>query len=257
MVRIHLSGHVALEGPAETVHAPDFPGRQGREVFAFLVMNRRAPVPRSDIAAAIWGERFPTSWDAALSAIVSKLRVQFSRAGLDGARALRSADGCYQLDLPSESWIDHDVAFDSIHLAEAALRAGDFRDAYGPSAIARAICQRPFLPGSEAEWLEARRVKLRRTLVRALECRAAFCHWNEEFPLAIEAAREAIAIEPFRESAYRQLMRAHAAAGNTAEALRVYERCRALISEELGVPPSPETRRAHEEILEAVREPAG
>jgi SARP family transcriptional regulator, regulator of embCAB operon len=51
------------------------------------------------------------------------------------------------------------------------------------------------------------------------------------------------------ETGYQLLVRAHAAAGNTAEALKVYERCRALISEELGVPPSRRTQALHSELL--------
>jgi len=44
-------------------------------------------------------------------------------------------------------------------------------------------------------------------------------------------------------------MRAHAAVGNRAEALRVYERCRSVLTEELGVPPSPQTEAVYLEIL--------
>jgi len=44
-------------------------------------------------------------------------------------------------------------------------------------------------------------------------------------------------------------MRAYAAAGNRAEALRVYERCRKLIAKELGADPSPETQAVHLKLL--------
>jgi DNA-binding SARP family transcriptional activator len=44
-------------------------------------------------------------------------------------------------------------------------------------------------------------------------------------------------------------MRAHAAVGNRAEALRVNERCRSLLSEELGVPPSSQTEAVYLDIL--------
>ena len=40
-------------------------------------------------------------------------------------------------------------------------------------------------------------------------------------------------------------MRCHLAAGNRAEALRVYADCRALLAEELGVEPAPETARVY------------
>lgn len=60
-----------------------------------------------------------------------------------------------------------------------------------------------------------------------------------------------IGLEPFRESCHVQLMRVHLSAGNRAEGLRAYERCRSLPAEELGVPPSRETEAAYLELLAA------
>lgn len=85
--------------------------------------------------------------------------------------------------------------------------------------------------------------------MRSCECLAAFYVWNDEPLLGVEAAKQAVAREPFRESAYRLLMDAYAAAGNRAEALWVYERCRKLLREELGSDPSPDTRAVHLKVL--------
>ena len=46
-------------------------------------------------------------------------------------------------------------------------------------------------------------------------------------------------------------MEAHAAGGNRAEALRVYERCRRLLADELGAYPSPETESMFRDLLVA------
>ena len=67
--------------------------------------------------------------------------------------------------------------------------------------------------------------------------------------LAVEMAGQAVSLEPFRETGYRRLMSAHAAACNRADALRVYGRCRELLSEELGVDPSTETEALYLELL--------
>ena len=72
---------------------------------------------------------------------------------------------------------------------------------------------------------------------------------------AAKWAEQAIALQPFRESGYRRLIEAHAAAGNRAEALQVYERCRRLLAEEPGAYPSPETESIYRELL-AARRPA-
>jgi DNA-binding SARP family transcriptional activator len=64
-------------------------------------------------------------------------------------------------------------------------------------------------------------------------------------------ARELTHLEPLRERGYQLLMRAHAAAGNRAEALWTYEQCRRLLVEELGVDPSAATKAVHLEILQS------
>lgn len=248
MLRIHLSGRLTIDAGEIRIDAADFPGQQGRAAFALLVGERGSPVSRHALAAALWPANPPRAWDAALTSIASKLRAVLAQAGLDGA-ALASGGGCYELRLPSGAWIDHEVAADAIHEAESALRAGEPARAYGPSAVAHHIARRPFLPGEEGEWFEQRRERLRSIMVRALECRAEVYLWNAEYSLAVEVARDAVALQPFRETAWQLLMRAHAEAGNTAEALRAYERCRTLIADELGVPPSPATQALHAALL--------
>jgi peptide/nickel transport system substrate-binding protein len=52
-------------------------------------------------------------------------------------------------------------------------------------------------------------------------------------------------------------MEAHIAAGNRADALRVYEQCRRLLADELGTYPSPETESIYRGLLEAPSGPAG
>lgn len=97
--------------------------------------------------------------------------------------------------------------------------------------------------------MEERRRDLREILVRALECLRDSSLGADEFPEAVRYAEEVVELEPFRESGYRRLMQAHAAAGNTAEALRVYERCRRFLADELGAYPSAESEAAYLEIL--------
>lgn len=252
ILRIHLSGRMTIEA-GETVFGPgDFPGQQGRAAFAYLVGERGRPVARSAVADALWPADQPPAWNAALSAIMSKLRSMLTQTGLDGAAALGTAGGCHELRLPPATWVDHEAAADAIHEAEAALRAGDPARAYGPSAVAHHIARRPFLPAEDGRWFEERREKLASILIRALECRAQVYLWNQEHSLAVEAARDAVALRPFRESGYRLLMQAHARAGNPAEALWVYERCRTLMAEELGVGPSRETQAVHTDVLNSM-----
>ena len=251
-IRIHLAGSVSFEANGSIYDQSAFPGQQGRIALVYLTCARSRPVSRDELSAVVWPRELPPKAEAALSAIISKLRSLISRTGLDGSQLLRSCYGSYELRLPPDAWVDLEVAADAIHEAETALRAGDPASAYGPSAIAHHIARRPFLPGEDAAWIDDVRGRSRGILLRALECRAEVYLWNKEYSLAAEAARELTRLEPLRESGHRLLIRALAAAGNGAEALLAYETCRQLIARELGVSPSHETKNVYEAVLQSL-----
>lgn len=248
-MRIYLAGEVQVETHVGLVRESDLPARQGRLAFAHLVLSREHPLPHDELAESIWPDHLPAAWATALSAIISKLRVVLASAGLDRDRTLVSAFGCYQLRLPADAWVDLEVAASELHGAEAKVAAGRAADAYGQALVAVTILRRPFLPGNHGPWVETRRNALRAELVRALECMVACLESNDEMALAIRNAEELVSLEPLRESGYRHLMRLHAARGDRAEALRIYELCRARLVDELGVGPSPDTEALQVALL--------
>lgn len=247
-LRVYLAGRVSLEAPGGAlVEQGSLPGRQGRLVLAYLLV-RRVPVPREEMAEVLWPHGPPPSWETALSAVVSKLRRLLR--GLDlGSEVIGVVMGCYELRLPKRTWIDLEAAGSAVHLAEAALQAKDYRAVFGASSVAYHITSRTFLAGDSGTWIEQQRDQLRSLRVRAAECLALVSLVNSEPSLAAALSAEVIEMEPFRETAYQLLMRSHAASGNRAEALLVYERCRRLLVEELGADPSPETQALHLELL--------
>src|SRR4029079_11148149 len=56
-------------------------------------------------------------------------------------------------------------------------------------------------------------------------------------------------LAPFRESGYRILMEAFERSGNVAEALRVYDRLRVTLRDELGIPPSSAVQDVYRRML--------
>jgi DNA-binding SARP family transcriptional activator/streptogramin lyase len=222
-------------------------------VFAYLAAQNGRAVPRDELAEVLWREELPATWEKALRVLMTKLRALLEECGIDGSAALTSAFGCYRLTLPSGAWIDIDAAVESVEQAEEALAAGELGDAQVHGAVAAALAQRSFLPGEAGPWVEERRRDLRDVLVRALECLRDASLGAGEFADSVRYAEEVIELEPFRESSYQRLMEAHAAAANPAEALRVYERCRRFLADELGAYPSPEIEEVYREVLRAPR----
>lgn len=116
------------------------------------------------------------------------------------------------------------------------------------------------LPGPQGRLLLAYRVPHRHAPPTRDE--AAFAIWDDnrrtglgrllggtELATAERASRELVGLAPYRESAYRLLMRALAARGNGAEALRTYDGLVRRLRDGLGIGPSVATRDLHAELL--------
>ena len=250
MVRIYLTSQVRIEHGETLLGERDLPGRQGRVALALLVAERDRPVTRDELAQEFWLEDPPPVWEKAVMAVVSKSRAALRRAGL-GDDALATSFGCYQLRLPADAWVDIEAAADAVHRSETALADGDPRAAYPWAYVAYHVGRRPLLAGEDGPWVRRTRLRLREIHLRALDCTVECAAANGEVAEAVQAAEDALAIEPFRETTYQRLMRVHAAAGNRAEALRTYQRCRNVLAEELGVPPSAETQAVYTSIVQA------
>jgi class 3 adenylate cyclase/DNA-binding SARP family transcriptional activator len=248
-LRLFLTGRVAVEANGRVVDEARFPGRQGRLLFAYLVAAQSRPVPRDELADAIWGESPPATWEKALAVLVSKLRGLLAEDGV----VLTNAFGCYRLDLPEGTWVDLFAAATGAQDAEEALAAGELDEARAAARSAESLTRPPFLPGEDGAWVEQKRRDLRDVLVRALECLRDADAAEGDLGNAVRYAAEITELEPFRETSYRALMQAHVAAGNPAEALRVYERCRRFLADQLGAYPSPESEAVYREILASSR----
>jgi DNA-binding SARP family transcriptional activator len=241
VLRIYLAGEVAIERGEQLLREADLPGPQGRIALVYLVAERQRAVPQSELAELLWPDALPPSWPVALSAVISKLRNKLSLVGLDRDRVIPNAFRCYQFRPPPDTWIDLEVAADAVHQAEGSVLANQPMAAYGPSLIATTIARRPFLVGEDAPWVARRRDWLLAILVRALDCRVEALASNGELALAVDQARVAIQLEPYRESGYRRLMKVLVMQGDRGEAMKVYQECRRRLSADLGATPSAET----------------
>ena len=250
-LRIYLTGRVLVEREDVVRDESLLPGRQGRLLFCFLVLNHGRPLARTELVHAVWGDSLPEVVDASLNALISKLRRFLNGAGLNGAGALEASFGSYRLQLPTGSWVDIEQAELSFHEADAAARNADMPALYASALVAGAVARRPFLAGETLPSVVAQRERLRTLLIRTLEFQSDFHQWHGERDVALKLAYEAVALEPLRETGHQRLMRLLRDQGDRTEALRAYERCRRLLRDELGVSPSAETEALYLTLLKA------
>jgi SARP family transcriptional regulator, regulator of embCAB operon len=241
--RIQLCGTLAVEINRQRID-DRLPGRQGRLLITYLVLHRLRTVRRDELVDALWPDTPPAACDAALSSLLSKLRRLLPDGTLEGR-------GVVRLTLPASAFVDLEVAREAIHRAESAIAQEQWHRAWGASLAPLFTARRGFLPDEDAEWIRDTRRELDALYLRALESYTSACLGvgGTELVAAERAGRELIALAPYRENGYRHLMQALSRSGNTAEALRIYEQLRTLLRDELGVAPSTETLRLHDELL--------
>jgi len=243
--RIQLCGRFVVELDGARIE-DTLPGRRGRALFAYLVLNRGRPLPRDELLIAGWGEDAPAEAGNALSVLLSKLRHSLGAGRLQGRAEL-------ELPLPPATFVDVEAALEGAHRAESAIAQGRWAQAWGPAGIAYHVATRPFLPGLEAPWIDQWRHRLEEVRLRGLECFAAagLGLGGPALAQAEERARMLTELAPYRESGHRILMEALAGRGNVAEALRAHERLRVLLRDELGVAPSPAVQAVHRRLLQS------
>jgi SARP family transcriptional regulator, regulator of embCAB operon len=247
MVKFYLTGRVQVEGPAGLLTEHDLPGRQGRLMLVRLALAR-GPVPHEQLADLFWGEDRPGSWQVTLSPLASRIRSALVSIGIPGRSMLLSRHGAYELVIP-ERWVDTEAAIRSLDRAEGAIARGAHADAWPDAAVASAILRRPFLEDEDHPWIADWRHTLNDAFSRSLACLAEAWLATERWPLAEAIAAEAIRIDPLREVAHRQRIRALAGAGNGARALHAYRELESLLDKELGITPSPETQALYDQLL--------
>jgi DNA-binding SARP family transcriptional activator len=245
-VRVQLCGRLQVEWDGEQLEEA-LPGRQGRLLFTYLTLNRERLVRRDELVEALWSEEGPPpGGDALLRPPLSRLRRALGPDRLEGRGELA-------LRFPEDTWIDREAVGGGLRRSRACQAEGDAQASWEQAREALEIAERGLLPGLEVRWLEPFRSELEEQRVELLEAVAlAGAQLDDgERQEAEAAARRAIEVSPFRESARVALLEVLRARGNTAEALVAFEEFRTFLREELGSTPGAELRTIHEQLLSA------
>lgn len=243
--RIQLCGPTVIELEGARVEAR-LPGRQGRLLFAYLVLNRHRLIGREELIEALWPGELSSAAETGLNPLISKLRKALGAGVVDGRTSLR-------LQLGAEARVDVEAAIESVHRAESKIALGQYKLAWAPSLVALFTAEREFLPGDRSLWAEDMRDQLAEVQYRALEAyaSAALGTGGTELPAAVRAGQRLVRLVPLRESGYQVLMRALASQGNVAQALTVYANLRDVLRDELGVSPCAASQQVYEQLLHA------
>jgi ABC-type branched-subunit amino acid transport system substrate-binding protein/DNA-binding SARP family transcriptional activator len=231
-------------GPLEAIDqgtALALGGPRQRLVLAYLILEANRVVSTDRLIDQIWGDEPPDAARQALFAYVSRLRKRLGPGRIqarppgyiliaerDEIDALRFAD---LIDAAKRA-PDRDAAVALLTEALDLWRGGALSDLVDYDAL------RPAITRLEEQRLSAREDRT--------EAEIDLGWHRESVPVLEGLTRE----YPLRERLWSLLILALYRSGRQGDALAAYHRARTTLVEELGIDPSPELRRVHEQVLQ-------
>ena len=241
-------------GPLRVVRAGtviNLGGPQQRAVLALLLIESDPPVSVARVATALWGEHAPRASGPTIQTYVFRLREALEPQRPRGARArvLVTESGGYRLDtLDAVVDASEFEALAGVGIAGAAN--GDPEQALASLDRALGLWRGDVL-ADVAELAAVAPVAARLTALRlnAIEARVDAMMALGRRELVIAELDELTALYPLRERLHAQRMLALYRCGRQADALAAYRHLHRVLSDEIGVEPSPPLRELHRAIL--------
>jgi DNA-binding SARP family transcriptional activator/tetratricopeptide (TPR) repeat protein len=224
--------HARLFGPlrigVDNDAAPDVTGLKPRAVLAWLLMHPGLH-PRESVAAYFWPDVLDTSARGSLRSALWVVRATLEAVG--GAEYLVGDRERVGIDPGRPRQVD---------LEEVVRLSG----ADDPDSLEQAfgLMAAPLLADLTDDWVLEARDEYRMLAAELARRIAATAADDGRRADAIAWTRRALARDRLDEATHRLLITRLAAAGEGAQALAAYERCRAILRAEFGTGPSDETR---------------
>jgi DNA-binding SARP family transcriptional activator len=247
----HLLGPFRLSLDDEPVD--DWNGHKSRSVIAYVLANRRKPIPKEVLLELLWPEADPAAGRRNLHQAVYSVRRTLRRRRADVDHVCFE-DGCYRLSPELSVWVDAEeleVRVAAGRRLDAEGRADDAAVEYG---IADGLYQGDFLEDHlYDDWTRPQRDGLRSTYRHAA---GRLCqHYTEdgEYSAALSLCQKLLTFDRCDEEAHRRVMRLYAAQGQRHLALHQFQVCTRALREDIGLPPSEDTRAVCRELTGRAR----
>lgn len=234
MLNINLLGRFEIFLDGQPV---DISSRPGQSLLAYLLRNPNRPLRREKLAGMFWPEANDASARSNLRHVLWRIRKVLEKEG--ESVYVETDDRDVTFRLRNEDYLDVGIleeSPDSANLVEGLQRQVR-------------VYQGELLPGFYEDWVILERERLQSIFDQKMQLLVETLAWQKKWEDVITWARLWIEHSHAPEPAYRILMLAHAAQGDIAAAAAGYQRCVAVLHQELGIEPSSQTEMAYQALV--------
>ena len=225
---------------------PPCRARKAISLFRYLLSRGQLSAQREELMDVLWPASAPREAAHSLHVAVSILRRHLD---IGDHSYLVYACGRYALN-PAASLQDDSRAFSlASERAEQCWRAGDLDQARQAYVEAIAYYQGDyFVDEQDHDWALAEQERLLTRYLLALDRLSQIWMEQGRFDAAADCYRRLLDRDAFREDAHCRLIRCYLALGRRSDALLQYQRCAAVLAQELGLEPMIETQELLQQI---------
>jgi LuxR family transcriptional regulator, maltose regulon positive regulatory protein len=247
---------INMLGPVEIVRDPTRPlaadawtTRRARDILCFITSRPHHRAAKDTIIDTFWGETDLEVVEKNFHPTISHIRKALNSNQPLKQNFLLYREGDYQLSKEFSYRIDIDEF-------EMLMDEGDqARQSNNPEVVGKTyeaalkLYRGEFMQGSYDPWVEAQRVYYREQYLRLLQLLAGVAQKMEDWPKSLTLAQRILLEDQFREDIHCLIMRAHGALGNRGAVREHYEGFKRMLLSELGVEPTPATRKLYRELV--------
>ena len=221
--------------------------RRTRNVLAYLLTHREAPVPRDVLMDVFWGNAEPEAARNSVHVALSGVRRALRAAGAEPL--LERRHDTYRFADHLDVWVDVEAFERGCREGRRAEEAGDAAaalDAYeraGQLYDGDFLADDPYAPWA-GEIRETLRAQARDAACRQVALYGRLGHDRS----AVLVGRRVLAGDPCNEPVHRQLMVSYASAGQRHLALLQYQRCREALWSTFRIQPAIDTTVLYESL---------
>lgn len=211
--------------------------RKVQELFSYLVLFHAKAHHREELAGLLWHEA---------SAIQSRRMLRKTLWQLQNVlkekwKVLYVENEWLQLDPQADVWVDaliFEQTYDSVHGIPGRQLTADQIEVLR---MAAELYVGDLLEGWYYDWCVYERERFQFMYLAILDKLIGYFEANGQYELGIEYATRTLRYDNTREQTHRQMMMLYYMAGDRIAALHQFERCRAILLEEIGVEPDQQT----------------
>lgn len=246
-LRVQALGGFQVWRGDEPVAAREWRRGIARELFQLLLSAPGRWFQREELMETLRPESAPDQARSDFKAALNSLNraIEPLRVSDEGFTYIDRDQSAYRLRPEADLWYD-------VAAFEQAARAGLAADDRTALERALALYRGDYLPEAPAHhWVLAERERLRELYLRAGGRLGELWLAAGDLSAVLELAHRLLRADPCWEEAHRLLIRALAAQGHRAAALRAFDSCAARLRAELDVAPSPATLALQRDLLPA------